>query len=37
MRILYDLVACLVRCVPGRRLRQLLDAIPDSNDDFLCY
>lgn len=37
MRSLVDFVVCLVRRVLGRRLRQVLDAIPDSNDDFLCY
>jgi hypothetical protein len=37
MRILYDVLADLFRCVQCRRLRQVLRAIPDSNDDFVSY
>lgn len=37
MRTLCDLVARLARRVLCRRLRQVLDTIPDSNDDFLIY
>lgn len=37
MRILYDVLAGLFRCVQCTRLRQVLRAIPDSNDDFVSY
>jgi hypothetical protein len=37
MRILCDLLAGLSRCVQCERLRQVLRAIPDRNDDFVSY
>ncbi len=37
MRILCGVLASLSRCVQCRRLRQVLRAIPDSNDDFVSY
>jgi hypothetical protein len=37
MRILCDLLEGLSRRVQCGRLRQVLRAIPDSNDDFVSY
>lgn len=36
VRMLYVWVARLARYLPWRGLMQLLDAIPDSNEDFAC-